>query len=239
MKKIIVIFFAVFIISGSLSPFWDYSRFYKSTSYKSFQNLRQILKPVNIYRPNEELLSAALFFFTNKVRIANNLNPFKYSRSLQLASYSHIKGIIRLRYKRTNTKRTLLERVRYFTRTGYSVLFENIATHTLLNAPVGTYVNPPERRGGYYYRDSGDKITALSYKSVALKIIGLWLENPTAKKVILHPKLKVLGVSAVVYYHPGHAKIPMIMAAQIAADGMSDQMYTGDIEFIKNKPKAD
>jgi predicted small integral membrane protein len=85
---LVLIVLCVFISISSFSQIWDYNKFYSSTSHIYFQNARQPHEKINFNNVNEELLAASVFFYTNKIRIANKLRPFKYSRFLQLASYS-------------------------------------------------------------------------------------------------------------------------------------------------------
>lgn len=222
----------LFFLSVSLFPrAWDYNGFYASTSFLRFERAGQPHGKISFRKVNEELLAASLFYYTNKVRLANGLKPFKYSRFLQLAAYGQAQEMA-VRGIRAESTQKIIRRIKVFSHAGYNTVKSNAATFSGLMAQPGTQVEAPVYPNEPYRNiDTGAAIQPYTYWGFAKSVIDMLLNHPVTRENILNPQLKVLGIGAHIFFY-GTSRIPLFKITQIFTDGITDELDTGDIALL-------
>ncbi len=226
--KSALILLLLIIVTISLSAKFNYKNFYSNMSWKDLIKSGWANKAINFNNINTELISASIFYETNRIRSLNNLSPFKFSRALMLAAFIHSRDMVKRNfmghYSPVQGRRTPSDRVKKYGKWKYTV-GENVAPTFAVKYKLGTSFRPPSRNGGGIRYMNGREIPAHTYLSFARSLVNQWMNSPPHRRNILNPRFKVLGASAYFFYR-GRYRIPMFKSTQVFAGGMNDEIAT-------------
>lgn len=182
---------------------------YYEMSLSEFQQLTILDEVIDVRNPNNALLDAALFHFTNAQRLAHNLPLFIYSPILHKSSVGHSEAMINQHfYSHENpynpTVKTLPDRV--FSQSKlFRQLAENIAEHDIISTKNNLFcILPPKNGTDYTYIDCDTKkhLPMQTYSTFAQNVIMGWMNSPHHRDNILDIRLKALGCSGRVAKNP-------------------------------------
>ena len=88
MRKIFTLCLLCCIASGSYAQIWT-EQMYEKYSYKNYTSYAPFTRPMAETDYNNELMSAAIFYETNRQRALNGLEPLSFDYNLFVCAYNH------------------------------------------------------------------------------------------------------------------------------------------------------
>ena len=160
---------------------------YRKYNYSTFYNYGPANQKINASKPDYALLSAAIFYETNKRRTAYRLSPFKHNTQARKAAQMHSNDMVKQNFfSHTNPNRGKSSPTdRYKMCGGNSGAAENIAAGY----------------GGWDYYSDG-KHTAGSYISLAQYCLNMWMKSTGHRQNILSNN-KYLGAAGAIFNKNG------------------------------------
>jgi uncharacterized protein YkwD len=151
---------------------------------------------------NEDLMAAAIFHATNRVRVQLGLTPFAHLPALDRAAAQKASiGILQGQLTHENPlplTATPADRVRA-AGVDYRAVAENIAQQSLLDLPPGVTEVGVRQRGGHneFYRvDTKQPVTLQSYAAFADNVVRAWMNSPGHRANLVNPEFTALGCAA-------------------------------------------
>ncbi len=149
------------------------------------------------------LLHAAVFFETNRNRVAQGLPAVQHNPALEEAAFGHSVDMRdRSFFSHTSPvpgKRTLAERVG-LVGFRYGSIGENISITFGVEYEAGRGVFNPDQNGGYFsYEYRGDPIENHTYLGVAQAVLDQWMNSPGHRANILNGNFTHLGAGGAHY----------------------------------------
>lgn len=183
MKTIIICLSAILFFNISQAQVklykWDEDSYAKYT-HETFLQLDVLNETINAKKVDYKLLSAALFYYTNKARTKQGLDAFSYSDKLYASAQGHSEDMVKNKfYSHTSTvkgKASLTDRLRLVD------MYPLVYSENLSNVTV----------------------SPKSYSELAKKIVDAWMNSTKHKANILHPELKYLACG--IYNHKVNSK---------------------------------
>ncbi len=181
---------------------WDIS-YYKKYSLNDFKKYAPANSPIDLKNIDYALINAAVFYETNRMRVANKRKEFTHSQALENAAQMHSKDMVDYNFfDHTNyydsKKRNPDDRMAMFNVTeGYRG--ENIATAFGIKYNSGDMVS------------SISDIPPHSYNSYAEILVNDWMNSPGHRANILDKNFTYLGCGNFYYNDDGW---PMFKATQ-------------------------
>ncbi len=167
---------------------------------------------------DRELLAAAIFHETNRVRHQLGLTVLQWLEKLNEAAeiQSHI-GVLSRPPSHTNPFRAIgtpLERVKYAGLMPERVA-ENIALIPVYDvAPAGEIgVSRDRQKTAYIDPETGRELKVHTYASYAALVVQAWMDSPGHRANITDPSVKYLGCS--VYPKRGNYGEEMVFSVQV------------------------
>jgi len=170
---------------------WDCSM-YNTYTYESFSDFRSSDSIIDTENIDTELFCAAIFYATNKARVAEGLPAFEYYYNLECSARLHADDMVtRFFYAHENPcdpkKKTPSDRMALFDITA-GCRGENIAL-------IG--VNPED-----------------TYNTLAQRLLIIWMNSPGHRANILLQDYVYLGCGAAFYYDKENANCPTFKCVQ-------------------------
>ena len=177
----------------------DYARY----DYRSFASSELANARIDFDNIDYGLLHAAVFYETNRNRVAQGLPVFEHNQALEQAAYEHSVDMRdRNFFSHTSPvsgKRTLADRVS-LVGFRYSNIGENIAITFGIEYQAGRGVFNPQQNGGYFsYEHRGDPIENHTYLGVAQAVLTQWMNSPGHRANILNRNFTHLGAGGAHY----------------------------------------
>ncbi len=149
-----------------------------------------------------DLMAAAIFQATNRVRTQLGLAPFAHLPALDRAATQKASiGILQGRLTHENPlplTATPADRVRAVG-VDYRAVAENIAQQSLLDLPPGVTEVGVRQRGGrneFYRVDTRQPVRLLSYAAFADNVVRAWMNSPGHRANLVNPLFTSLGCAA-------------------------------------------
>lgn len=191
---------------------------YERLSVTDFFSLPEVNQRIDFTHPDLDLLDAAVFYQTNKVRASQGLPQLGHSSALEKAAFGHARQMVEMNFfshespeKRTRTlsDRLSLQGIDL----GYKA--ENIARGFGLEYESGRAVFPPVKtRAGFRYTLEGPDIQPRTYLELAQALVDQWMESPDHRANLLNPQLKFLGCGVFTYKATQFYNMDYVMAVQ-------------------------
>lgn len=175
-----------FSVAQESESAWPVER-YADHDYVSFAALPEVAERLDFDRIDYPLLQAAVFYATNRQRVANSRQPFAHSEALERAAGEHSQAMTARRFfshhspvpgRRTMQARLALVGVRD-TYTG-----ENIAQSFAVEYVAGTRIR------------SDAVLPHHTYLGAARAVVDQWMGSPGHRANILRSRFTHLGVGA-------------------------------------------
>lgn len=179
------------------------SDLYAGLDAGSFRELPRAKAAIDLAAIDNELLGAAVFHETNRVRIENDLPALEFERKVRTAArmQSDImagRGSISHVNPEKPGRRTPAERLEH---AGLTLSFaaENVATMFGFNHESGVpfYIREANGRTILSVEPDGPPIPVHTYLSFAEALVKSWMKSPGHRKNILNGKYEFLGCSCV------------------------------------------
>ena len=192
---------------------------YQRLDNPSFFSLPSLQQNLDFKKVDYPLLQAAIFYCTNEERVKNGLQPFQYSKEVELTAAGHAQDMVNYNfYGHTSPikfRRTLRDRLN---RSGINPKYigENICSTFGLQYEAGKKVSKPLKPGEFRYMNTANKgvIPPHTYLSFAKSVVKLWMESPGHRQNILNPGFTSMGCGASVYFEKNFYGMPYFMAVQ-------------------------
>ncbi|RDC63502.1 CAP domain-containing protein [Adhaeribacter pallidiroseus] len=217
--RIVIVLFWVFVITG-WGPQNPAEKFYYAISWQQFVRLPEVSKPIPLHKPDYDLLDAAIFQVTNKIREQEKKPLFRYSPILHRTATFHAQAMIDLDfYDHYNYKQ-----ISYFTPykriTAFGGMFhftaENIAQYDIINTAL-EYCPARQKDGSFKYLDCATKnpYRVYTYITYAEEVVHGWLHSPPHRKNLLGTEYQFLGAAARISKNPyQQRKVPFARLVQ-------------------------
>lgn len=179
---------------------------YAAYDFRSFARSDRANSRIDFDAIDYGLLHAAIFYETNRQRVANNLRPFDHHPDLEEAAAGHSRDMRdRGFFSHTSPvsgKQSLADRAR-LVGFSYRSLAENIAITFGIEYEAGRGVFNPQQNGGYFsYTHRGDPILNHSYLGLGRSVVNQWMNSPGHRANILNPELTHLGAGGAHFADP-------------------------------------
>jgi len=169
-----------------------YARF----SDRQFRAYDPANQPIDFKNIDYQLLSAAIFYETNRVRLKHGKRTFLYSPALRVAAFGHAKDMAETDFHShinpdDPKKRTVAQRLALvgLTRCAMS---ENVAY-----VPARQYVLVRKRPGHAEFKiDPSKPVPVHTYLTLARQLLEGWMFSPGHRKNILSNRTRYLGCAA-------------------------------------------
>ncbi|MDR0602980.1 MAG: CAP domain-containing protein [Bacteroidales bacterium] len=215
----------------------DYYSDYDVNTFYSIANLQQ---KITKFFANEDLLNAAVFWFTNIERRKHNLKQFQFHNKLRETAILHSEQMRNHNFfSHENTfdtrYKTLTNRIEYVQNNdfkGFMCCGENIADYPVIKANENFTV---ENRSGtqHLYSTNGTEIFPYSYYEFAKTVVEGWMNSPGHRKNILNPDFEYLGCGYARYEKQGNGySIMYFKLTQNFGGSLIDNVFLPKIENI-------
>lgn len=192
---------------------------YGSFTASGFKSFKPANEPIDFRDIDYPLLSAAIFFETNRMRLKHGREALRYSRGLEAAAFSHARdmallGFFSHEHPFDSGKKTLFQRmIGAGIRGGH--MAENIGRAFGIRYNAGSLVVPPGD-GAWEFREyrTGRVIERHTYNSLAEAVVASWMRSPRHRENILDRNLRYLGSGAYHFSDREFHGIDMFMTAQ-------------------------
>ncbi|MDQ5980034.1 MAG: hypothetical protein QG602_3009 [Verrucomicrobiota bacterium] len=169
---------------------------------EDFAALPAVQERVDFGDFDTDLMAAAIFHATNRVRGQLGLAPFAHLPALDRAATQKATiGILQGKLTHENPlplTATPADRVRA-SGVDYRAVAENIAQQSLLDLPPGVTEVGVRLRGGHneFYRvDNKQPVQLQSYAAFADKVVRAWMNSPGHRANLVNPEFTSLGCAA-------------------------------------------
>ena len=205
--------FLFFLLIQNALFSWEYED-YEKHNYKSFAELPEANKKIDMTNIDYKLLHAVIFFETCRQRVLHKFKPFKHSPALEKAALGHSIDMVKhnflshtsvVRGKQNLSQRLALVGIQE----GYRG--ENIAfTFGIIynETPI-----PRPKNGVFRYRN-GKIIERHTYLSLGKELLKGWMNSPPHRRNILRPNFTYLGCGARHYKRASFYNMDMFKATQ-------------------------
>ena len=215
-----IVMCVVSISSTDVSAWTDAD--YARHGVESFEKFAPANRRIDPNRVDYSLLHAAIFFETNRQRIAHGRRAFRHSAVLEAAAFGHSRDMVTHEFtshtsvvhgKETLEQRLQISGVRNI-RIG-----ENIAVSSALEYKAGTPVYTPDQNNGYFsYTPNGTPIEPRTYIDAARTVVAQWMQSPGHRRNILNPGFNYLGTGAAIFRNSAFYEMPYFKATQVFAN---------------------
>jgi uncharacterized protein YkwD len=195
-----------------------FARDLMAMSPADFSAQPELNRPVAVDSLDRDLLAAAIFHETNRVRLLERLPALPALAKLNAAAeiQSHV-GIVSRPPSHTNPFADISDpfnRVSYVGLKPYYVS-ENIALVSIYNVGGGSEFGVARLRGKNTFVDlkTGQELQVHTYDSYARMVVRAWLDSPGHRKNLLDPTVKFIGCS--VYPSTGNYGEGLIFSVQV------------------------
>jgi uncharacterized protein YkwD len=201
----------------SEASLWEIA-FYDDYDHTNFLDFDAFQAEIDMDNIDYPLLHAAIFFETNKRRVAQGGTPFLHSVELELAAYDHSLDMVEFNFfSHSNPqagKRGSRDRIyRQGIQPGWTG--ENIRIGFGIQMTPGRSVYTPPQNGGYFsYEYQGEPIPNHTYYSFAVQSLNRWMNSPGHRRNILKAEYTHLGVGAAHFNDPGFYGMDKFKATQ-------------------------
>jgi uncharacterized protein YkwD len=193
---------------------------YYDLSWQQFARLPEVNKPILLQKPNYDLLDAAIFQVSNKVREQENKPLLRYSASLHRTATYHAQAMIDLDfYDHYNYQQTsYLTPHKRITAFGgvFNYTAENIAQYDIVNTDL-EYCPARQKDGLFTYLNCSTKkpYRVYTYLTYAEAVVNGWLRSPSHRQNLLSAKYQYLGSAARISKNPyQQKKVPFARLVQ-------------------------
>lgn len=192
-------FLVVILLSfSSIAQNWT-AAMYQRYNHTTFANSVLAQQRIDPNRVDYELLHAAIFYMTNRMRQKKGRSLLKYEGRLEGAAQAHSKDMVRHSFfahiSPITGKKTPDDRVRAFGITASTG--ENIIEQIILDVKgkKGQYkFYVPSQNGGYFSLTlGGEPLNNHTYLSFAQNCVKRWMNSKGHRKIMLHKIFKYLG----------------------------------------------
>ncbi|QNF34928.1 hypothetical protein HUW51_20190 [Adhaeribacter swui] len=193
---------------------------YYDLSWQEFEQLPAARQVIPLLQPNYNLLDAAIYHVTNKIRATENKPPLKYSGLLHRTATYHAQTMIELDfYNHLNyqqlTYLTPDKRIAAFGGV-FNYTAENIAQYDIVNTDL-EYCPFREKNGSFIYLNCDTKkpYRPYTYLAYAERVVNGWLHSPSHRKSLLSLNYQYIGCSARISKNPyQQKKVPFARLVQ-------------------------
>ena len=184
---------------------------YYSLSWQQFEDLPEVRKIIDLQNPDYELLDAAVFQVSNKVRVKEGKKELQYLPLLHRSASYHAQAMIDLEfYDHYN-----LRQLSYLTPdkriTAFGGVFhytsENIAQYDIIN--TGQEYCPSRLKNGrfrYLNCETHKPYRPYTYIAYAAAVVNGWLHSPSHRKNLLSENYQYLGCAVRISKNPYQQK---------------------------------
>jgi uncharacterized protein YkwD len=214
-------------VPAAADTIWE-EPYYSGYDTDTFQNYRYAQQTIDFENIHYPLLSAAIFYATNRMRLNHGRPPFMHAQSLEEAASMHARDMVRLNFFSHHNphdpeKRTFSQRLAMFgVEEGYRA--ENISEMFGIRYEQGASLIPPDRTNGVF-RDygTGEPIPNHTYLSLARAILEGWMKSSGHRVNILNRNLIYLGCGAYHYRNESFYGMDQFKAVQNFASAVPDE----------------
>ncbi len=200
------------------SQVWDDS-YYDRFTADEFMEYELSNHKIDFKIIDYQLLNAAVFYETNRMRVKHGMKPFIHSAALEKAAFVHSKDMVEQGFFSHDNpydakKRTPFQRMALFGVTG-GYRAENITQTFGIQYKAGSPIIPPEH-GNKLFRDfvTGEVLPNHTYNSLAADMVDGWMNSPDHRANILSVELKYLGCGAFHFEDRSSFDMDMFKATQ-------------------------
>jgi len=174
---------------------------YQVFDCERFENYEPANRPIDFQRIDYPLLHAAIFYATNRVRLANGREPFRHLAALEQSAAMHAGDMAELdffsHHNPFDPKRADAARRMALCGITTGRRSENIAETFGIRYRSGDPLIPP-KGPPYVFRDFDTRqpIPNHSYNSFAEALLEEWMGSPAHRGNILDPRVHYLGCGA-------------------------------------------
>ncbi len=193
--------------------------YYETYDVSGFLKFPPALQEVDEEHPDIPLLNAALFYETNRRRIAFHRQPFQYSPELEKAAQMHSDDMVKYSFfSHANpvdpARKTVKSRIQLAGLAG-NYLGENITTGYGLALSRGHSLIPPRKQGDPFLDNNSRKpLERWTYITLAEALLDTWMDSPHHKENILRKEFEYLGCGISFYNEKKFHNFPMVKATQ-------------------------
>lgn len=210
---------------------------YYNVSWQEFEQLPAVNKPISLLKPDYNLLDAAIYQATNKVRAAENKPPLKYGALLHRTAVFHAQAMIDLDfYDHYNYRQTsYLSPDKRITAFGgvFHYTAENIAQYDIINTDL-EYCPARQKNNTFVYLHCNTQkpYAAYTYLAYAEAVVTGWLHSPAHRKSLLSTNYQYIGCAARLSKNPyQQKKVPFARLVQNFGGYGSPADSTADISL--------
>ncbi|MDQ4140743.1 MAG: CAP domain-containing protein [Bacteroidota bacterium] len=193
---------------------------YYSITWQEFEKLTAARKTIPLKKPDYELLDAAIFQVTNKVREKEGVPVLQYLPALHRSATFHAQTMIDLDfYDHYNFKQlSYLTPDKRITAFGgfFHYSAENIAQYDIIDTEP-EYCPIQEGKGYYNYLncDTRKPFKPYTYLGYAETLVDGWLHSPPHRKSLLSINFQYMGCAARISKNPYQQRhVPFARVAQ-------------------------
>lgn len=174
---------------------------------------------INLDRVDTALLNAAIFYETNRRRVAAGLPALEYSPALEKSAQMHADDMVRQNFfdhiSPVAGRRSPFDRMALAGVTS-GLRGENIAEAFGIEYEPGRAVFGPAQNGGdfFSYEHKGAPILPHTYMGLARAAVESWMNSPGHRENILQPRFAFLGAACAGYRSSAFQNIPMFKCVQ-------------------------
>lgn len=203
-----------------------------------FFRIKRVQQPIDLSNIDQELLSAAVFQETNRIRKEHRLASLAHVPGLEEAARMHARNMAEGNYlSHTNPedpeRRTPWDRVR-LAGLDPSYVAENVATHFGIQYEPGTEVYIIEKEGRAEYRETRDSppIPNHTYRTFAKTLLAQWMDSTGHRRNILSERAESLGAACAKGNREGMPKFycVQVFAGDAVLPVYADQEPTGSFQ---------
>ncbi len=212
---------------------------YVDHTYDSFFELERVQEQINLAEFDQELLEAALYFETCRVRDEHGLRMPSYSSALNKTSSRYAQLMVDFdffsHFNPYKTSRSSLRERIADSKLDLDPVAENLAMTHVYNLELESAYHPmltdsSTMSGPMLYVDLSTKqeVRLLTYKQLAQRTLAQWMASPRHRMIILNRIYTHLGCGVSLEVdNIGSATIPMIKSVQhFGAELPSGRLYT-------------
>lgn len=192
---------------------------YSAYTPERFSASPAVAARINLERVDTALLNAAIFYETNRRRVAEGLPALAYSPALEKSAQMHANDMVAQNFfdhispvagRRSPFDRMALAGV------NSGLRGENIAEAFGIEYEPGRAVFGPAQNGGdfFSYQHKGAPILPHTYSGLARAAVESWMNSPGHRENILQPRFAFLGAACAGYRSSAFQNIPMFKCVQ-------------------------
>ncbi len=193
---------------------------YYQLSWAEFKNLPAVRKNIPLNQPDYDLLDAAIFQVTNKVRVQENKLPLQFSSLLYRSAVFHAQAMIDLDFYAHYNYKQVHYLTPYKRILAFGGLFhytaENIAQYDIINTDL-EYCPAKQPNGNFRYLNCKtlQPYQAFTYLAYAEAVVNGWLHSPPHRVNLLSSNYQYMGCAARISKNPYRQRqVPFARLAQ-------------------------